>query len=415
MLKHILFCISLLLFFGCASTKNKQSNTTLKSTLKQISNTHHFTGFVLYDPIANDTLYSHNATKYFTPASNTKIFTLYTAMQLLGDSVPSLKYVTKNDTLFIEGTGDPALLHPYFKDSTAIKFMKKHTNTTLYLNNFDDTKYGPGWSWDDYDCHYSPERSSFPIYGNVLNMFQTDTLSVTPNYFNTDVSIKTSKINRDKYNNTFYYEPDSKDTIQVPFLTSATLTKTLLEKVTGKKISLTMKFPEGEKKTLYGIPTDSLYKRMMYESDNFIAEQLLLMASSTLSDTLKSETTRNYILENQLADLKHKPRWVDGSGLSRYNLFTPTSMVDVLHRLYKETTKDKLFSLFPIEGILFNNEPYIYAKSGSLSNNYCLSGYLITKSGKILIFSYMNNHYRIPAAELKEKMQLVFKAVYDKY
>ena len=34
------------------------------------------------------------------------------------------------------------------------------------------------------------------------------------------------------------------------------------------------------------------------------------------------------MLENQLKDIKQQPRWVDGSGLSRYNLFSPMSFVD---------------------------------------------------------------------------------------
>jgi D-alanyl-D-alanine carboxypeptidase/D-alanyl-D-alanine-endopeptidase (penicillin-binding protein 4) len=181
--------------------------------------------------------------------------------------------------------------------------------------------------------------------------------------------------------------------------------------------------PQGKKETLYGIDTDSLYVRLMHESDNFIAEQLLIMASGILTDTLNSENARNHILKNQLKDLPQHPRWVDGSGLSRYNLFTPQSMVYVLNLLYKEVPEERLLSIFPAGGVSGTveswyggiEEPYIFAKSGSLSNNYCLSGYLRTKKGKLLIFSFMNNHFRHSPSEVKERMQTIFEVIREGY
>jgi D-alanyl-D-alanine carboxypeptidase/D-alanyl-D-alanine-endopeptidase (penicillin-binding protein 4) len=83
-----------------------------------------------------------------------------------------------------------------------------------------------------------------------------------------------------------------------------------------------------------------------------------------------------------------------------------------------EVSKERLFKLFPTGGASdeFTSEtPYIYAKTGSLGNNYCLSGYLQTKSGKTLIFSFMNNHFRQPSSEVKRRMQLVFERIRDEY
>ena len=175
--------------------------------------------------------------------------------------------------------------------------------------------------------------------------------------------------------------------------------------------------------TAYSIPSDTLYKRMLLVSDNFLAEQMLIMASSTLSDTLSSKRMRDYVLDNQLKDLKQQPRWVDGSGLSRYNLFTPTSFVQVLEKLYHDIPQERLFNLFPVGGesgtlkkyCSGGDKPYIHAKSGTVGNNYSLSGYLVTNSGKTLIFSFMNNHYRKPTDEVKKHMQLVFEWLRDNY
>ena len=54
-------------------------------------------------------------------------------------------------------------------------------------------------------------------------------------------------------------------------------------------------------------------------------------------------------------------------------------------------------------------------KPGTLGNNYCLSGYLITSSGKTLIFSFMNNHFMMPNAEVKEQMQAIFEEIRERY
>ncbi len=403
--------------------REKKIQITTDSLLDSRFYDHQFTGFLLVDADSNDTLYARNSTRYFTPASNTKIFTLFTALQFLPDSVPALKYSEKNDTLIVVGTGDPSFLHPYLKDSTALHFLRGHQNILFYLNNLHENKFGPGWSWGDYQYYYQPERSSFPLYGNAVTIYGTDSVNVVPSYFQNSVKGINYIQQRELEKNIFYYAPSRKDTIEIPYKTDSTLTRKLLEDILGKKIRITDRLPPGEKKILYSLPSDSLYRRMMHESDNMIAEQLLLLASSTLSDTLSGERVRAAVLNHQLSDLKQPPRWVDGSGLSRYNLFTPESMVQVLHKMYRQLPRERLFDLFPTGGVSGtleewypgHPEPYLHAKTGSLGNNYCVSGYLVTHSGRTLIFSFMNNHFRHSSSEVKQRMQRIFEKIRDTY
>ncbi|WP_251795738.1 MULTISPECIES: D-alanyl-D-alanine carboxypeptidase/D-alanyl-D-alanine-endopeptidase [unclassified Arenibacter] len=422
-LGHLIIISASVSLLGCKSFNYNRLNKNIDRYIHSRAANDYFQGLLIYDPIKNDTLYSYNSQKYFTPASNTKIFTLYSSLKTLPDKIPALKYIVKNDTLYMEGTGDPTLLHPYFGDSSAVKLAQNHKNISLYLNNFKDSRYGPGWAWEDYDLYFSPERNSIPLYGNVVTITNNGSLLVNPEHFKDQVVPIGYGVNREFYSNTFYFDPQRSDTLESPFIIDSTLTKSLLEKVLHKKVNIVQKMPNGQKQVLYSVSSDSLYKRMMEVSDNFLAEQLLIVSSSTLSDTLNGARARAHILDHYLTELEQPPRWVDGSGLSRYNLFTPGSMVYVLNKMYHEVPRERLFNFFPIGGLtgtlkgrfIGGGSPYIYAKTGSLGNNYCLSGYLLTRSGKTLIFSFMNNHFTKSNSEVIQYMEPIFTKIRDNY
>lgn len=420
----VLNIVFLILLTACSPTKRMVRPKQLSEQLQAPFYDQQFVGFELYDPSKGKSLFGFNSNKYFIPASNTKIFTLFTSLKILGDSIPALKYSKANDSLYIKGTGDPSLLHPFFKDSSVIRFLKEQSlPIALQLDNFDDTPYAAGWAWEDYDTYYAPERSALPIFGNVVSAyFAMNGLQVIPNEMKPFVKIDPRKTSRSLMKNEFYIHPSKTDTLKVPFIVNDTLVRRLLSAATQKKISLSGTKPDKSYDTLYSIPSDSLYREMMVESDNFLAEQLLILSAATLSDTLNAKKVREHVLTDLLPDLSEKPRWVDGSGLSRYNLFSPKSFVQVLNKLHKDIPRERLLSLFPVGGIngtLSDNfsaeTPYIYAKSGSLGNTYNLSGYLIAKSGKTLIFSFMNNHYRQATGQIKKRMESMLKAIYEAY
>ncbi len=407
---------------SCKSLNYTKTHRVLKQHFSKDRTSNYFKGLSVIDAATQDTLYDYNGHRYFIPASNTKIFTLYGALKLLPDTIPAATYVHQNDTLYLQGTGDPTFLHPYFKDSTLIHFSKDFKHLALRLDNFKETAYGPGWAWEDYQYYFSPERSGLPIYGNVVTVSKKkDSILMQPDYFSANFTFGEYTKQREVHDNIFYLNPKKTDSTEIPYLTSNATTKELLENLLGKEVHLVKDLPKTNRQLLKGVPSDSVYKYMMHKSDNFIAEQLLLLVASTLTDTLNSSKARTHILQNYLSDLKQVPRWVDGSGLSRYNLFSPNAIVTVLHRMYKETEQSRLFQLFPaggLEGTLKNrftgtSVPYIYAKSGSLGNNYSLSGFLLTKQGKVLVFSYMNNHFTKSTAEIRKEMKIVLEAIRD--
>lgn len=390
-------------------------------------------GFMVQDPETGKVLYNYNAEKYFTPASNIKLFTFYTGLKILGDSVPALHYVVHNDSLFFWGTGDPSLLNPDLPKSAVLDFLKNRDEKLFYLPPSQEEKYfGPGWAWDDFNSSYSVERSSFPIYGNRVSfkkLVGTNNLTVTPGIFlDSIITIHGNTfrgIRRDMASNNFRFDPGSNPGIlnqDVPFKYSSLLVVNILRDTLQKEISIlrNAKQVSGNYNTLYSIPVDSMYKRMMEVSDNFIAEQILLMAAQKLTDTLSSDIAIDYMLDNHLNDLPDEPKWVDGSGLSRYNLVTPRSMIILLSKIQNEIPHDRLFNILAtggVSGTLKNNyiaeEPYIFAKTGTLRHNHSLSGFLKAKSGKILLFSFMNSNYTVPTNDLKTQMELILRQVYE--
>ncbi|MBT1685301.1 D-alanyl-D-alanine carboxypeptidase [Fulvivirgaceae bacterium PWU37] len=416
--------------YACSPVSPRALQKTFRQTEAALQE---HVGFVLYDPLKKEKLVDYNGSTYFTPASNTKIFTFFTSLKLLGDSIPALKYTVRGDSLIFWGTGDPSFLYPWvYTDGTVYTYLKGAPQQLYFAaDNFPTAFYGPGWAWDDYNDYYASERSALPIYGN-LAAFTTagSTAQVVPPFFRTSILPgiiqKKPAVIRDLDRNQFVYHPGvqaSTKTFTIPYKTSPILTAQLLGDTLKRVVTLLEK-PVARlgAQTLKGIPTDSLYRVMMQDSDNFIAEQLLLACAGVLSDTLQPEIAIDYMKKHDLRDLADVPVWKDGSGLSRYNLFTPRSIVQLWEKIYHTVPRERLFPLLAIggsKGTIRNyfkgDAPYIYGKTGTLSNNHCLSGFLVAKSGRLLIFSFMHNNYTASTAIIRQHMQETLKKIHENY
>jgi len=392
---------------------------------------HNHSGFSLFDISENKTLLDHNANRYFIPASNTKLFTFYASLKTLGDSIPAFRYQISSDSLILWGTGDPSFLNPDLPNSKAFDFLKNRPEKLYFSNdNFTGSFYGNGWSWDDYNEYYAAEISGFPIHGNIVRFTgnKENTLKITPNFFS-EKTYNWSKstifsVQRDLGANLFSYpagkiiRPNFGQ--DVPFKTGVEVITALLADTLKKKVVLINKPLEQTAKIFFSLPADTLYKRMLHVSDNMIAEQLMLLNSDALSGELKTEMGIDSSKKKYLSDLPDAPKWVDGSGLSRQNLFTPRSIVTLLHKIHEIVPEERLFKILPAGGksgtlknLLKTEKPFIFAKSGSLNNNYCLSGFLITKKGKTLIFSFMNNNFVNSTSDIRREVVQILQEIHE--
>ncbi len=416
----------LLLFAGCSPALQIKKEIRKAEAAQQ-----DHIGFLLYDPVSKKKIVQHNDARYFTPASNTKIFTLYASIRLLGDSLAAIEYVQRNDSTIFWGLGDPSFLNPLSHNNPRVFSFLQNARGTLVFSaaNFRTTGLGNGWSWDDYNYSYSAERTPFPINGNLITVKKTEQgLRTEPKFFEEHlVSLNEGKeyeeVVRDIDDNQLVHYPGQKQMKQqeIPFHFSGDLLADLLTDTLKRQVEF-VNIPFQKGTALKSIPVDSIYRVMMQDSDNMMAEQLLLQCAAAVSDTLQPEIAIRYTKKNLLPTLPDKSQWVDGSGLSRFNLFTPRSIAHVWEKLSVEVPRERLFKILAVggqSGTLKNyyksTTPYIYGKTGTLSNNHSLSGFLITKRNRTLIFCWMNNNFVAPTSEVRKKMESVLAYIRDHY
>jgi serine-type D-Ala-D-Ala carboxypeptidase/endopeptidase (penicillin-binding protein 4) len=150
-------------------------------------------------------IFAMNDGKYFTPASNAKLFTTAAALAILGPDFVSKTYVVKDGTLDdkglltgglrLVGTGDPSLsfrVYPYkyvsakeeesnprpilpattLMDEMVAQVMRRGVREVDGPITGDDSffvneRYGTGWGWDDLQWEYGAPVSALTFNDNV--------------------------------------------------------------------------------------------------------------------------------------------------------------------------------------------------------------------------------------------------------
>jgi D-alanyl-D-alanine carboxypeptidase/D-alanyl-D-alanine-endopeptidase (penicillin-binding protein 4) len=432
-LRFLYFLLLTVLHFACSpSARIKQ--TVREQLLLHPSFQPAHIGISIFDPAAGKFWYNHQAEKYFVPASNTKLFTCMAALQILGDSLVAFRWVDKGDGLVeVEANGDPTFLHPDFLRQPAFDWLKKQQKVMLSDQNWKDKGLGAGWAWDDYTSDYTAERSFMPLYGNLVNFqLQNGSLvSVPDSYarsFFPSLNSFGSRFNitRAPGLDSFFLIPAGRifSSTNIPFHVTGPvqlakmLADTLHQKVEHSNFKLE-RWPDV--RLLYSQPTDSVLSIMMHRSDNFFAEQLLLMSGNEKLAYMNTRSIIDTLLNNEWKDLPQRPKWVDGSGLSRYNLFTPLDFVWILQRMKNQYEWNRITHILPtgdegtLKGLYKNYAGKIYAKTGTLSNHVALSGFLLTQKGRTLIFSILVNAHQTSPAEIRKQIETFLTGIIDRY
>jgi len=255
---------------------------------------------------------------------------MYAAMKYLGDSLEAAQYSILGEDIVIEPTGDPSFLNSEFTNQPLLSFLKQNGKTiVINWGNFLDENWGKGWAWNDYPYYYMAEKSAMPMYGNIAKFYSIDdsvratinhskpaSYIVQPSLFSNPAYWSSQKfqipneivtdfvrlnsaqpktyfsvkkdLNENIFNVSLSYQKEKLQ--EVPFTADAQTTMLLLTDTIKKSVVSAAQYFKGNVpaelknnfKPIFSQPTDSILKPMMHRSDNFFAEQILLMAGNKL-------------------------------------------------------------------------------------------------------------------------------------
>ena len=414
LLKLLFIAVATVMILSACSVRQAQK-TLLNS--EGVKGAH--VGIAIYNDSKEQWLSKYQSDHYFTPASNVKILATYLGLQFLGDSLPGWKMAENADTLFLMPLGDPSFMHPEFKYQPVVDIINNTKKQVVIVGNNQDQFeiFGSGWSWADYAEDYQPEISRMPIYGNVVHFYQSNKKleAIKPFYFFKDIvdlgKAEEKNWSRSRTGNRFFTtnENNKSKYFQVPFSQEdMPMVKALelLNDTLGKKVSFQKNstYASNNFKTIKTVPTDSLLKIMMLRSDNFYADQIVLMASEQLFGKMDDAALLDSTKKLFFADLPQKMRWADGSGLSRYNLNTPENYIAILQQMQSKFGEARVKNIFEKGGegtiaAYYKNFPgTMYAKTGTLGGQVALSGFIYTPKQQKLYFSVLVANHMSPSS-----------------
>jgi D-alanyl-D-alanine carboxypeptidase/D-alanyl-D-alanine-endopeptidase (penicillin-binding protein 4) len=407
----------------------------------------------IYDLTEEKSLYQNNNKLLLHPASNMKLLTSAAGLVFLGSDyrfTTSLYYsgvvkgVTLNGDLYITGGLDPGFsiddldsLVRVIK-SSGIKFITENLYVDLSIK--DSLYWGNGWMWDDNPDTDAPYLSALNINYNSIEVLvkgseidshgivilnpeteyvEIDNHSVTvPSSKPNDLKITRNWVNK---KNTIIIDGE----VRYGEIIDSSEHKEKLNILDPEKYFLTL-FKERltkEKIYVYGdvgiseLPErfvnlgtinrslDSVIVSMNKESDNLSAEMLLYALALNDSGVPASAENGIEALKSLIDSTGLDPddySLADGSGVSRYNLVSAESIIEVLKYMYRRPEFYIFYNSLPIAGIdgtlekrMLNTKAAenVHAKTGTLSGVSTLAGYVTANNDNLIAFTIMIQNY----------------------
>jgi serine-type D-Ala-D-Ala carboxypeptidase/endopeptidase (penicillin-binding protein 4) len=422
-------------------------------------------GVVITALESGETLFELNGDKGFIPASNQKLLTAITALSTLGPEFRYTTELVTNGTvvgktlkgdLIIRGSGDPTLGSPLMFPNYEPTFVFQQWADSLSKRGIDKIEgsviaddsyftrelYPEGWSYEDIPYGFAAPSAGLSFAENVISVSvspnirsgskpfvaiipETDYVEKT-NFATTTTqdSLETISITRSLGTSTIVIRGNIKVgspatleqiSVEEPALYAATTFRNVLElnglTITGGTLGideLREKIAYQKTKTLASFvspPLSEIVKVMNKRSNNFYSEQLLRTVGKETSGKGNWEEGIQ-VMTNKLMSAGVGTDFLsihDGSGMSRLDLLTPSSLIGLLRYVYRHPTTSKPFvESLPIMGVDGTLETRltgtpaqgnVKAKTGSMTSVRSLSGYLTTKDGESLAFTLLTNNF----------------------
>lgn len=377
-----LICINVLTAGSKQDFENRIKNILLKvpSTTK--------TAILIYNPLNQDTLVKQNIWSQMIPASVTKLYTTAVSLQLLGKDFKIKTKILTDDfnikdgiidgNIYIKGFGNPV-----FSTSDLESFADKLVN--LGIKNItgniigDDSYFDNNYSREDW---IEDERSNVP-------MPPISALVLDRNKKTTIQRIK----KRQRY--------VQKNLINPPLEIAQMFREILARKNiiidgTAKSGITPDKFYDIDESF---IKLDELISYINKFSDNFYAECLFKILGAEFSKSqgtyfFSQQAIKDFLKKNDIPSFATEI--VDGSGISRFDKITASSVNSLLELMYFDLINFDSFynslSIAGVDGTLRNRMSSLInfrGKTGTLNGVISLAGYLKTEDEDDLIITIL--------------------------
>jgi len=421
------------------------------------------TGQILYDRNSQLLMHPASSEKLFTSAAALTMldpdFTFNTVLSTDGEVVDSVLV----GNLHVKGYGDPLL------DSADVAAIVNHFvlagirriegDLVADVAYFDDLYWGNGWMWDDEPDPTSMFISPLSVNHNTVTLYtapggaageplqvwtEPETGYVTVS--NEGVTVADSVTNDLEVSRDYWLERSNVIHVTGEMLITDTAEDntvsvwrpelyllTLLKEEMGRQgITLNGNLrsgqtPDGSEEVFeVNRPLDSVVVYMNKESDNLSAENLLKTLAAEFLGPPGSAEVGIEVLKVFLVSAgidTSRISIADGSGVSRYDLTTAESVVQLLIAMASD---GDLFSRFyvslPVGGVDGTLESRmkarsaaasVHAKTGSLSGVSNLSGYVTTRDGELLAFSILMQNFLGPSGPYRDMQDRLVSLLAD--
>jgi D-alanyl-D-alanine carboxypeptidase/D-alanyl-D-alanine-endopeptidase (penicillin-binding protein 4) len=393
---------------------------------------------------SGELLYSLNERMLFNPASNQKLFTSAAALLTLGPAYEFATTVhldTGHSLIVVKGHGDPVFSRGDL-DSLARAVLphvdvSRRWRLAVDVSLFDDLYWGEGWTWDEEPAPYGMFITPLTLDNNAITVRTLpgeqagDSVRVwtepATSYVRIDNSARTepdtvrsrlrfSRKWRDR-SNTLTVEggiaarsrqQSGRVSIWRPELYAGTVFAERLREGGVYVDTVVVDTLRSDTREIgrFVHTLDTVITFMNKESDNLSAEVVLKVLAAATTGSPGTARGGLEVVARILAQCgvdTNSIALADGSGLSRYNLTSPSVIVRLLDTLARNP--DNFLSFLhslPIAGIDGTLERRMQgttaqnnlrAKTGTLSGVTALSGYVRGADGALMAFSIlMQNH-----------------------
>ncbi len=358
----------------------------------------------------NSVLFKQNEYKLFVPASNQKLYTTASALELLGENFRyETRFISEGDVsdstllgnLIIRGQGDPSIsgrfrqkdVLAYFNDwadSLKSKGIVKIDGSLIGDESyFKGNKLGWGWNWDDEPFWYSAQIGALSYNDNCVDIKvfagkkagDAVSLQLSPKTDYLQINNRAYTVAKDSLSTFVLSRARGKNIIELQgalpegeVVTGASITveepalwflDTFYNVLKKHGISVKKGYMLRAKNLNADIPQRKLLfkhcspdlaklvKVVNKESHNFYAEQIFKTLGAELNKKGSAEGASKVVMQwlNSIAVTEFQAKPVDGSGLSRMNLISPYSTATLLKYMYQSKNFEPFYESLPIAGV----------------------------------------------------------------